>query len=209
MVITAPVPFLYSGIFLVSAMYLLNSSRRYSLLVIFPEGTTDTPLAYTLISLLDIFLLFHPMMTCYFTTVFQLLVFMRVDGLLEEHNQSLSTLGLFGAFSSIVLLNKSNNLPDALKHLMIICLLAVLGNFMQNKMRIIREDFEIELTRHQQTGTSEVERNPVLKWVLNWSWKLTAFDVFDVNHGIFPGIFATILTYLVFVFQLMQSEKSP
>ena len=63
-------------------------------------------------------------------------------------------------------------------------------------------------------------------WIVNWHWKLSAVDMFDVNLGLLPGVSqiydtyffkiyllltlqigATIVTYFIFIFQLKMSER--
>ncbi|CAG7824304.1 unnamed protein product, partial [Allacma fusca] len=53
-------------------------------------------------------------------------------------------------------------------------------------------------------GESKLEK--VSNWVIDWNWKLTAKNLFVLNHGVVPANFGTIMTYFIFIFQLRMSE---
>ncbi|CAG7727114.1 unnamed protein product [Allacma fusca] len=87
--ITAPIPFFYMSISLVSLTHFLNSDRLYSVLAIYPVDIAESPVMYVFVSVIDIILFVFPESACYFTIVFQLLIFMLIDGLLGKHNHLL------------------------------------------------------------------------------------------------------------------------
>ncbi|CAG7671415.1 unnamed protein product [Allacma fusca] len=47
----------------------------------------------------------------------------------------------------------------------------------------------------------------VANWVSQWSCKLTARNIFTINMRLIPGVIGTVLTYVIFLFQLTMSEK--
>ncbi|CAG7723834.1 unnamed protein product [Allacma fusca] len=47
----------------------------------------------------------------------------------------------------------------------------------------------------------------ITKWLLDWNWKFTARNVFDVNYKIFGVVLGTLMTYFIVIFQLLLGDK--
>ncbi|CAG7838655.1 unnamed protein product [Allacma fusca] len=82
----------------------------------------------------------------------------------------------------------------------LILLIASLGNFMTNTVQEMQE--KLSNTAAVLLLSLDTNLGHILQWVLRWRWKMSAFDLFDINYGVILQIIGVMLTYLVFFFQL-------
>ncbi|CAG7645621.1 unnamed protein product [Allacma fusca] len=91
-------------------------------------------------------------------------------------------------------------------------LLAYVGNYMRNEFDGSREmlanAFGLFIQEHDPGcfNTNQLER--ITKWLLDWDWKFTARNVFDVNYKIFGVVLGTLMTYFIVIFQLLTGDKA-
>ncbi|CAG7725434.1 unnamed protein product, partial [Allacma fusca] len=84
--------------------------------------------------------------------------------------------------------------------IIMILLISSLGNYLTNTINNEREKLGNVLAKVFTPIDSKLV--DITKWVLSWQWKFSALDLFPVNYGIILKIVASILTYLMFFFQL-------
>ncbi|CAG7716920.1 unnamed protein product, partial [Allacma fusca] len=84
--------------------------------------------------------------------------------------------------------------------IIIILLISSLGNYLTNTINNERENLGNALAKVFTPIDSKLIE--ITKWVLSWQWKFSALNLFPVNYGIILKIVASILTYLMFFFQL-------
>ncbi|CAG7727225.1 unnamed protein product [Allacma fusca] len=90
--------------------------------------------------------------------------------------------------------------------------LAFFGNYLSKRAYKIKEKL---LAANVLIGSPQPRSDAtfykitqVSTWILTWEWKLSAFEMWDVNHVVISTVFSAILPCMILIFQLRISEST-
>ncbi|CAG7834614.1 unnamed protein product [Allacma fusca] len=85
--------------------------------------------------------------------------------------------------------------------------MAFLGESMHTQVREGKEEIRNSLFFSQGIDINEKFRNTA-HWILGWDWTFTAQNLFVVKKSLVLTSFGTVMTYVIFLFQLQFSNDN-
>ncbi|CAG7730052.1 unnamed protein product [Allacma fusca] len=83
--------------------------------------------------------------------------------------------------------------------------IANVGEYMQAELQGGKDDIRNALFMDQRVPLCENCRE-LANWILGWKWRFTAWNIFVVQRSLILGCLETVMTYVIFLFQLKSSE---
>ncbi|CAG7732932.1 unnamed protein product [Allacma fusca] len=89
-------------------------------------------------------------------------------------------------------------------------ILTYFGHYLRKKVKGNRENLVNAygyFIQSQETGTASAHLERITKWLLEWKWRFTARNLFDVDYNIFGVVCGSVLTYFIVMYQMMMGPK--
>ncbi|CAG7652127.1 unnamed protein product, partial [Allacma fusca] len=83
--------------------------------------------------------------------------------------------------------------------------MACFGNYLTKQFHKLKERLLAANVNERIPERAEISK--LLTWIVTWDWKLSLWDMSDLNHATVPSVISAILPCMILIFELGMSKN--